>query len=363
MKKVLVSLLVLALAMSSVFAAVEFSGSATFGYQLNYDPVSEDFTAYIQGDDGDDTETSSLKLNIADDNGLWNVYIEGNPSFDSSGAVAGDLTLDLMKLFGADSDFGLTLGFNANDRYTGDRAYVNKSGDSWDRVRTNDGGYFTSLKLGWNGLSVAVAAAPKTQPASFKDGADTGTVYNGGNAELVATVMYSGDGFAVSGNYALHGENKSMNKTANNGVVGGAFNVNVGQLANLDFDLGVSASDRYELESGYNVVAATVYGGTDAFELAAEYALQTEGDASKHNVYVGATVNAVENLGLKVYTGTYNVAKWADAMYVGAKADYTIQNVTVGLGVEYAAGGRGVDNSNAYDKGGLNIVPTVKVSF
>ena len=354
MKKVLVSLLVLALAMSSVFAAVEFSGSATFGYQLNYDPESKDFAGFIQGDDGDDTNTSSLKLNIVDDNGLWNVYIEGNPEFDGSGKVAGDLTLDLLKLFGAESDVSLSLGFNANDRYTGERAYVNKSGDSWDRVRTDDGGYFTSLKLGWNGLTVAVAAAPMYQPAG---------TFNGGKMDLVATAMYAGDGFKVSLDYALDGENKSMNGTANSGVIGGAFDVNVGQLANLDFNLGVSASDRYEFESGYNVVAATVYGGTDAFELAAEYALQTEGDASKHNVYVGATVNAVENLGLKVYTGTYNATKWVDAMYVGAKADYTIQNVTVGLGVEYAAGGRGVDNSNAYDKGGLNIVPTVKVSF
>ena len=355
MKKVLVSLLVLALATTGVFAAVEFSGSATFGYQLNYDPVTEDFAGFIQGDDGDDTDTTSLKLNIADENGLWNVYIEGNPEFDSSGAVAGDLTLNLLQLFGAETDVTLDLGFSANDRFTGDRAYVNKSGDSWDRIRTNDNGYFTSLKLGWNGLSATVAMAPKYNLT------DAG--FNGGKMDLVASVMYSMDGLKVSANYAMVGEGKSMSKAANEGVVGGAFDLNVGTLVGLDFDLGVSASERYELESGYNVVAATVYGGVDAVTLSAEYALQTEGEAMKHNLYVGAEINAIENLGLKIYTGSYDLANYGDALYVGAKADYTLQNVTFGLGVEYAAGGRAVDNSNAYDKGGLNIVPTISVAF
>ena len=345
MKKVLVSLLVLALAMSSVFAAVEFSGSATFGYQLNYD--NDQFTAHIQGDDGDDTDTASLKLNIADDEGLWSVYIEGNPSFDSSGAVAGDLSLDLMKLFGAESDFGLTLGFNANDRYTGDRVFANLSGDNYDRVRTNDGGYFTSLKVSYEGFSAAVAAAPKYQPK--KDDA-LGELKGG--ATFVATAKYDANGIGASVNYALVGEDDRGQ------VVGGAVNVNVGQLANLDFDLGVSASDRYGFGNKTNDLAVAVYGGTDAFDLGVEYALTSTEAANTSALYIGANLNVVENLGLKIYTGTYDVVNWGEQLYVGASASYTINTVTVGLGIEYAA-----DKSNAYDNSGLNIVPTVKVSF
>ena len=356
MKKVLVSLLVLALAMSSVFAAVEFSGSATFGYQLNYD--NDQFTAHIQGDDGDDTNTSSLKLNIADDEGLWSVYIEGNPSFDSSGAVAGDLTLDLMKLFGADSDFGLTLGFNANDRYTGDRVFANLSGDNYDRVRTNDGGYFTSLKVSYAGFSAAVAAAPKYQPAGpyFNGTAPEGDEGVGveGKADLVATAKYSGNGIGASVNYAMVGDSAQGGE----GIFGGAVDVNVGELANLGFDLGVSASDRYGFGNKTNDLAVAVYGGTDAFDLGVEYALTSTEGANTSALYIGANLNVVENLGLKIYTGTYDVVNWGEQLYVGASASYSISTVTVGLGIEYAAG-----KSNAYDNSGLNIVPTVKVSF
>ena len=364
MKKILTILTVALLACSTVFAAVNFSGAFVAGYNFNYNNAgSEDWGFHVMGQDGDDSNTTKLNLGFADDNGVWSIGLEGQ--FVADGRLSGDISIDMMKLLDVESDVALKVALAVNDEQSVLRAYSNNSGNNFDRFRTAAGGLWTSVNVGYSDfVQVQVAGAPELGKFDNGDKPGKGGIANhlvGGGDLAISALVTPVDGVKVSGGWVLNG--KDDNGTGTEGVAGGAVDVNVGTLAGLDFDLGVSASERYELESGYNVVAATVYGGTDAFELAAEWALQTEGDASKNNIYFGATINAVENLGLKVYTGTYNAAKWADAMYVGAKADYTIQNVTVGLGVEYAAGGRGVDNSNAYDKGGLNIVPTVKVSF
>ena len=65
MKKVIVSLLVLALAMTSVFAAVNFSGELVTGYTFNYDKDSEEWTNWMYGQDNLDTNSTQLKLGIA----------------------------------------------------------------------------------------------------------------------------------------------------------------------------------------------------------------------------------------------------------------------------------------------------------
>ena len=157
MKKILALVLVISLVSASVFAGVSFSGSATAGFQFNYD--EENWETHLYGDDGDDTDTASLNLSVADDNGLWSVLLEGTPALDSAGAIAGDVTVDFGKMiFGADSPFSLTAGMAANDRSTTLRAYSNQSGNSFDRVRTADNGYFATLGFAYGDL-VQVQAA------------------------------------------------------------------------------------------------------------------------------------------------------------------------------------------------------------
>ena len=124
MKKILALVLVISLVSASVFAGVSFSGSATAGFQFNYD--EENWETHLYGDDGDDTDTASVNLSIADDNGLWTVLLEGTPALDSSGSLAGDVTVDFGKMiFGADSPFSLTAGLLPDSRNGGKRQVNN----------------------------------------------------------------------------------------------------------------------------------------------------------------------------------------------------------------------------------------------
>ena len=71
MKRITVLLFVCLFAASSVFAAVDFSGSLSAGYTFNYDNGgSGEWETAIYGEDGDDTNTTQIDLNIAPDMGL-----------------------------------------------------------------------------------------------------------------------------------------------------------------------------------------------------------------------------------------------------------------------------------------------------
>ena len=365
MKKILTILTVALLACSTVFAAVNFSGELVAGYQFQYE--NEKWTGHVQGQDGDDTNTTKLNLGIADDNGVWSVGIEGILVAD--GRVSGDLTLDLMKLFNADSDFSLKLGLLANDEQTGLRAYSNNSGKNWDRIRTGAAGLWTSLTLGYTDLvQVQVSGSPATvavadggsivpSMSAMDDYKATGFGANTGDI-VISALVKPVEGVAVSADWAYNGEDKSALKTANEGVVGGAADINVAALAGLDFDLGVAVADRYEYESKYNVLAATVYGGIDEVNGYVEYALQTEGDNVNNFLVAQVNLGFVEGLPIDVYFGANNLEKFADTFFVGGDVAYTVSGVTFKLGVEYSQ-----DSSFNYDNTGLVIVPSVGVSF
>ena len=344
MKKILTILTVALLACSTVFAAVNFSGELVAGYQFQYE--NEKWTGHVQGQDGDDTNTTKLNLGIADDNGVWSVGIEGVLVAD--GRVSGDLTLDLMKLFNADSDFSLKLGLLANDEQTGLRAYSNNSGKNWDRVRTGADGLWTSLTLGYTDLvQVQVAGSPATEAVvdgakiADTDAKTTGWKANTGDV-VVSALVKPVEGVAVSVDWAYDGENKNFEdpitekSKANEGVVGGAADINVATLAGLDFDLGVAVADRYEYESKYNVLAATVYGGVDEVNGYVEYALQTEGDNVNNFLVAQVNLGFVEGLPIDVYFGANNLEKFADTFFVGGDVAYTVSGVTFKLGVEYS---------------------------
>ena len=379
MKKVLVSLLVLALATSAVFAGVNFSGGLTAGYQFQWD-TNGDFSSHVQGNDGDDTNTTKINLSIADDNGIWNVNLEGTPFIDDSGAIGGDVTVDLLKSFGVEGDFGLKIGLAANDEQVVQRAYHSVFGKNFDRIRTNAPGVWANAALSYGDLvTVTIAGAPELKPYknqtgnSFDAGAAENATATTGKDLMVSAIVKPVDGVAVSVGYVMNGkadDNASITrgtgdaketekfKMGGNGLLTGAVDVNVGALAGLDFDLGVSASYKYGFGTKTNVVAATVYGGVDVVDFAVEWALKGE----TNYLYAGVNLNVVENMLLDVYVGANDIAEFGDTFFVGGDVGYTIKDVTLALGIEYAGTGANGGAYN-YDYTGLSIVPKVSVSF
>ena len=364
MKKILTILAVALLACTTVFAAVNFSGSSTIGYQINYD--NDQWQQLFYGDDGDDTNPNSLNLSISDDNGIWSVGFraglnatrgvnsnedpskEGDETVNDnagatlsdSGSMGGNVTIDFAKLIGLE-DWTLNAGMIGNDRYTTLRAYSNQSGNNFDRIRTAANSYVAWLGVGYGGYVQAQVAV------------DPGL--NGGNDDNIVTtsdILASAlvtplSGLEVSVDYAWKGEA--------DGKFGAAVDANIGTLAGLDFDLGVSAAYVMDINAEEHQVAATVYGGVDVVDLAVEYAYTFD---AAHYLYVGANLNVVENMLLDVYFGANDVTDFANEFFVGGDIGYTISGMTFKLGVEYAA----ADSYN-YDLSGLNIVPSVSFSW
>ncbi len=377
MKKILTILTVALLACSTVFAAVNFSGELVSGYNLNFDKDGN-FSGHVFGQDGTDSNTTKLNLGIADDNGVWSVGIEGVLVAD--GRVSGDLTVDMMKLFGADSDLSVKLGLAANDEQTVLRAYANPSGKNQDRIRTAAAGVQANLTVGYaDFVTVNVAGSPKTDAVA--DGGDlanawemtttgpdgkpltigetqkpTGFKANDGDVTVSALVTPV-DGVAVSAGWVLNGD--GQNGTGKEGAVTAAADVNVGALAGLDFDLGVSAAYIYGIGAENSVISGAVYGGVDVFDAYVEYSYNTLETVDRPNFLVfGANFNVVENMLLDVFVGANDLGAFGDTFFVGGDVGYTVSGVTFQLGVEYAAGG-----AFSYDETGFSIVPQVSVAF
>ncbi len=377
MKKVLVSLLVLALATAGAFAAVNFSGSLTAGYQFQW--LDGDFSSHVQGQDGDDTNTAKINLSIADDNGIWNVNLEGTPFVDDSGAIAGDVSVDLLKSFGVESDFGLKIGFAANDEQTIQRAYHGVFGKNFDRIRTAAPGVWANANLSYGDLvTVTVAGAPELQAYKNQTGITGGDF-------AVSAIVRPLEGLAVSAGWVMNGkadENAVISAYAadeyqgtapaamgGNGLVAGAVDVNIASLIGLDFDLGVSVADKYafaatEEAPGYNLLSASVYAGFDIVDVGVEYAYQSatnlpEGtEAYAHFLGLKVDLNLIENMILNVYGGAWDVAQFAKTYFVGGEVGYTLANVTYTLGIEYSE-----SKSLSYDNAGFVLVPSISVAW
>ena len=373
MKKVLVSLLVLALAMTSVFAAVNFSGELVAGYGFQYS--DKEWTNHIVGQDGENTNTTKLLLGIADDNGVWSVGVEG--VLVSDGRVSGDLNVDLLKAFGLDTDFSLGLGLLVNDEQTGLRAYNNLSGKNFDRIRTAAQGLWAGLNFGYGDLiKVQVAGSPAT--VEVTDGGDfapgtpgkpTGIGANAGDL-IISAMSTPIEGLTVSVDWALKGEDKSFVNTEKAGVFGGAVNANVGAMLGLDFDLGVALMDRWQYGDNNNQFGVSVYGGVDLVQAGVEYVLRTQKDqTTRHFFYAKADFNVVENMTLGVFGGAMDLATADQNWYVGGNIGYTVSGITFKLNVEYGKSQSfsWMDDVNGFtanpEKGGLWIVPSVKVAF
>lgn len=350
MKKVLVSLLVLALAMTSVFAAVNFGGEFVGGYNFNYN--NDEWTSHIMGQDGTGTHTTKLNLSFADENGLWKVTTEGQMAADAR--LAGDISIDMMKLFNAESDVSVNFGLAMNDQQTVLRAYSNQSGKNFDRIRTAADGLWANASVGYGNLvTVQVAGAPE-----FTSAADDEAGIDGKGGDLVISALTNPlDGLKVSAGWVLKGD--GQNNSGNDGAFTAAADVNVATLAGLNFDLGVSASYIIGFaDAAAQTIAATVYGGVDLVDAYVEYSASITDAATKHFLVAGANLNVVENMILDVFFGATDLENFGDTVFVGGDIGYTLQNVTFKLGVEYAKG-----EAFSYDLPGLSIVPQVSVAF
>lgn len=360
MKKLLTILAVALLASTTVFAAVNFSGSSTVGYQFNYGNTPDKWSQLFYGDDGDDTNPNTLNLTLSDENGVWSVGFraglndlkgnkdEGTHEKDTQGATLGDtgsmggnVTIDFAKLFGL-SDWTLKGGMIGNDRYTTLRAYSNQSGNNFDRIRTNGNSYVAWAGVGYGGFVEAQVAVDPGLNGGNDDNITT-------KSDILASALVTPiNGIKVSVDYAWKGDDAD-------GLFGAAADFNLGKLLDLDFNVGVSVADKYGIGPKTNDLAVTVYGGVDAVEVAVEYAYTA---AKAHYLYAGANFNVVENMLLGAYFGANDVTDFANEFFVGGNVGYVISGMTFNLGLEYSAG-----DSYNYDLKGLNIVPSVSFAW
>ena len=357
MKKILTILAVALLASTTVFAGVTFSGSSTFGYLVNVNDGN--WSQYFYGDDGDDTNPNTLKVSIADDNGLWTVglrtgYPDKAATFGDTGSMGGDVTIDFAKLFGLDG-WKLNAGMIGNDRYTTLRAYSNQSGNNYDRIRTVGGSYVAWVGVGYGDLVEAQLAVDPGLNAGADDKISS-------KSDILASVLVTPlDGLKVSVDYAWKGEyawkteNKVTTATNDKGLVGGAVDVNISDMLGLDFSVGVSVADRYHIGAKTNDLAVTVYGGVDVVDVAVEYAYTA---AKAHYLYAKVNLNLIENMLLNVYFGANDVTKFADEVFVGGEVGYTLSGVTFKLAAEYAAG-----DAKELEYTGFNIAPSISFAW
>ena len=376
MKKALVTLLVLAAAASGAFAAVNFSGELVTGYV--FQRAHDEWTNYVFGQDNKDTNSTKLTLGIAEDDGYWSIGLEGELYVDGASVipdgqhkqnrVAGDISLDLAKMIaGSDTDWAAKLSLVANDRVVGLRAYTNKSGLNFDRVRTAEPGLWANLVLGYSDLiQVQMGGAPAlvSEKNADKINGETRGDF------IVSAMTVPLDGLRVSVDWAVIGDDAN----AGDGVFGAAADVNIGALCGLDFDLGVGVADKiYYGEGGYNVLAAQVYGGVDLFSVYGEYVLQDE----TSRLHFGADFSVIDDMLLNVYGGVGDLSAAADSYYVGGNVGYTLHGVTLSLNLQYASydgAGHSYLHGSGGDKGGdiaqgavkadgFSITPMLSVSF
>lgn len=361
MKKVLVSLLVLALAMTSAFAAVDITGEVVAGYVFNWDKDGN-YKAQSFGQDNVATNPIKLNLGVADENGYWSVTMKGQ--FVADNRLQGKFDVDLGKLIlGADSDLSIKLGMYADNRITGLRAYSNKSGMNLDRVRTYENGLWANLDVKYADLvEVQVGGGPGLVP-----GDEEGWMDAEKGDFIVSALVKPINGLAVSAGYVLNGEDK-LGDGSSKGAVNAAADINIGDMLGTDFTVGLSVADKYAFDAKTNLFLATVYGGIDVVDVAFEYGLKTPevGDMT-HMIYLGVDLNVLEGLLLNIYGGSTNAAV-GEAYYVGANVGYTVSNVTFKANLQYTGtetdtGNFGDLSEGAIKATGFSITPSIGVTF
>ena len=370
MKKVLTVLLVVLLATSTVFAAMNVSGRFRAGYTFKF---NNGFDA--EAWHGNNHE-AKLTLKVSDDAGIWTINVKDlSAGLDSDDKLKANLSLNFTNLLAANGvdlgDFNITGSIGANSAMTALSAYNDVTGDELYKVK-NNGSYSTELAVGYGDLIQTKIAVDPTAKVSKE-------------MPIVVSAMSAPlSGLSVSAAYSYHGllftENKDYKVKADH-VLGFAVNADFAELFGLDFKLGVAAYDnigfsyaKVQVVDGevqkdpegnerfddfgtdkVNAFAATVYGGVDLVDAFFELRMNNYIAKDKTTTEVGmksqVNLNLVENLGLDVYFNIEDFSKTGDSYVVGGDVSYTISGVEFAGNLEYAA------------KGGFSITPKVIVVF
>ena len=344
MKKILTILTVALLACSTVFAAVNLSGEFEAGYKFSF---KDEFKA-----DPQDNAEGKVTVKVSDDAGIWTVNVKALDSLDSSNKLKANLSLNLAALMAANGvdlgDVSLALSLGANEKMTALSAYNDVTGDELYKFK-NDGKYSTELAVGYGDLiQTKIAVDPKV----------------GGKFAVVASALTKPvDGIAVSAAYAHNAwftsalsDDEADENTAKN-AVSVATDINVGALAGLDFNLGVTVYDNigWDKDSSSNAFAAAVYGGVDVvdafFEFRMDNTTMAKDTITKLGMKTQVNLNIVENLGLDAYFSIKDFDLFDTTYAVGGDVSYTVSGVKFAANLEYGA------------TAGFSVTPKIVVTF
>ena len=356
MKKILTILLVAILASATLFA-VDISGRFRTGYVFSFkDGVT--VTPWKGNDTDGAPGEAKLTVKISDDAGIWTINLKAlnEGSLDSNDKLDANLSLNMAALLadnGVDlGDVSLSLSVGANNKMTALSAYNDVTGDELFKLKSN-GSYSTELAVGYGDLIQTKIAVDPTSAVTKE-------------MPIVVSAMTTPvEGVSLSVGYAYNGYMYTAKKaawgTATEGAVDHgvtvATNVNVGTLADLDFDLGVTAYDNigFTGKNTYNNFAAAVYGGVDVVDAYFEFRMDNTKDADVADNVFGmksqVNFNVVENLGLDVFFNIGNFEKVGDTFEVGGDVSYTVSGVEFAANLKYAGGA------------GFSVTPKVIVEF
>ena len=344
MKKILTILTVALLACSTVFAAaVNLSGEFEGGYKFLFS--DGEYSATTQ----DGKTEGKVTLKFTDDAGIWTVNVKGLATLDSGNALKANLSLNLAALMAANGvdlgDVSLALSLGANDKMTALSAYNDVTGDELYKFK-NDGLYSTELAVGYGALiQTKIAVDPKVVGSKFA---------------LVASALTKPvDGVAVSVAYAHNGYFKLSDETEKTpeNAASVAADINVGTLAGLDFDLGVTVYDNFgwQKDASDNAFAAAVYGGVDVVDAFFEFRVDNVTVAKETATTLGmktqVNLNVIENVGLDVYFAIKDFDNVEGSYTVGGDVSYTISGVKFAGKLNYEAGA------------GFSVTPKIVVTF
>ena len=343
MKKILTILTVALLACSTVFAAVNLSGEFEGGYKFLFS--DGEYSATTQ----DGKTEGKVTLKFTDDAGIWTVNVKGLATLDSGNALDANLSLNLAALMAANGvdlgDVSLALSLGANKQMTALSAYNDVTGDELYKFK-NDGKYSTELAVGYGDLiQTKIAVDPKVVGSKFA---------------LVASALTKPvDGIAVSVAYAHNGYFKLSDETEKTpeNAASVAADINVGALAGLDFDLGVTVYDNFgwQKDASDNAFAAAVYGGVDVVDAFFEFRMDNVTVAKETATTLGmktqVNLNIIENVGLDVYFTIGDFDNVEGSYTVGGDVSYTISGVKFAGKLNYEAGA------------GFSVTPKIVVTF
>ena len=347
-------ILLVAILASATLFAVDISGRFRAGYTFNF---NESVTV---------TEWKSVEakftFKVSDDAGIWTINIKDfKGDLDSDDKLGANLSLNMAALLAANGvemgDVSLSVNIGANTRMTALSAYNDVTGDELFKLK-NDGKYSTEIAVGYGDLIQTKIAVDPTSEVTKK-------------MPLVVSAMTTPvEGVSLSVGYAYNGYmytakatpwvNEKAEKVTEGAVDHGvtvATSVNVGTLAGLDFDLGVTAYDNIGFKGNdtYNNFAAAVYGGVDVVDAYFEFRMDNTKIADvADNVFGMKTqvnFNVVENLGLDVFFNIGNFEKVGDTFEVGGDVSYTVSGVEFAANLKYAGGA------------GFSVTPKVIVVF